>query len=357
MKTPLLSALATAVTLAAVACSPAMIQPESVTVTDSPASAASVEKLTWSAPLATSQPPDAYVASNMLVTNHVRMALPEGWRFKRRREEDPKGVSLWIHDTGGNAVSGAYSFNHFDFAISPLRATGVYADKLMGGYKEKEARRTEIDHSEAHVVKGVSRETGQQRISTLIFQGSSSIRAINDITLLADPSYLAQNPGLPHAIANSFKLMPGQMAERRIKGSFSFRCHDGTMDWLDDSTLKWQTAGFSVIGKAGDAAVVIDIGQVSTARFQDFFKLERFQPGEIATELHFAGRVFPARAVIGLPNEKKNVKVAFLFKHEGKDYLLGIFRKLQGDEDVDAANLHKDKGIRRVLDESFYYNG
>lgn len=361
MKTPIVPALAAAVALATAACSPAMIQPDSVTVSDSPAGspapATSADELTWTTPLAASEPQDAYVASNMLVTHHVRMALPEGWHFKRRQEGDPKGVSLWLHDSGGNAVLGAYSFNYFDFPISPIRATSVYAEKVMDAFKGKEAHRTEIDHREAHVVTGVNRQTGQQRISTLIFQGGRSIRAINEITLLVDPGYLAQNPGIPRAISSSFKLMPGQMAERRIKGSFSFRCLDGTMDWLDDSTRLWQTAGFSVIGKAGDAAVIIEIAQVSTTRFQDFFKLEHFRAGEIQTELHFAGKAYPARAIITLPNEQGTIKVAYLFKHEGKDYLLGIFRKVKGDEQADAAKLHEEKGLRRVLDESFYFDG
>lgn len=52
-------------------------------------------------------------------------------------------VKLWIRDTGGNAVTGAYMFNHFDFPISPARATEVYADKGMDGHNQKEARKTE----------------------------------------------------------------------------------------------------------------------------------------------------------------------------------------------------------------------
>ena len=362
MKTPIVSVLAAAITLATVGCSASLTQPGSVTVADSPAAAfvssPPAESLTWREPLsATEDRANGYLTSNLLVTRHVRMALPEGWRFQRRSEDDPKDVALWIHDTGGNAVSGAYLHTHFDFAISPARATGVYADKVLSRYKNKEARRTEIDGSEAHVLQAMSGETGKKRVSTLIYEGSRSIRNIDDITLLFDPAYLAQNPGVPTAIASSFKIMPGKMAERRIKGSFSFRCQDGTLEWLDDSSKKWQAAGFSIIGKAGDNGVIVGVSRVSTTRFQDFFKTEMFQPGEIQTELHFAGKVFPARALVGAWKEDRATKVAYMFQHEGKDYLVEVFLKLHGDGELEGKNLLNDKDVRRILDTSFYFDG
>jgi len=80
------SAFGMAVALAMTACTPA---------------------LTWREPLAMSEyPSDGYVDSNMVVVAQVRMALPEGWRFHRRKKEDPKSIRFWIQDPGGNAVKG-----------------------------------------------------------------------------------------------------------------------------------------------------------------------------------------------------------------------------------------------------------
>jgi hypothetical protein len=144
------------------------------------------------------------------------------------------------------------------------------------------------------------------------------------------------------------------MSERRIKGSFSFKSDDGSLEWLDDSTRKWQTNGFSVIGKVGGESVILEVSQVSTTRFQDFFKLERFQAAEIATELHLAGKTFAARAIVSEGREGKNAQAVFMFKHQGKDYMLDIFRVLSEHDAADARSLHNDKAIRHALDTSFY---
>ena len=328
------SLLVSAVALATAACSPA---------------------LTWREPISmTEHSPDAYVGSNMLVSRQVRMALPEGWHFKRRKKGEPEGVRLWIHDTGGNAVMGAYAFKHFDFPIAPSRATEVYAGIAMNGFEQKEAHRTEIDGNETHVILGAKEDTGKQRLSALIYEGQN---AISDITLSVDPGYFAKNPHLPYAIFNSYKVMPRQVSERRIKGSFSFRCDDGSLEWFDDHAGKWESGGFAVAGKLGGELVIISIRQVSTARFQDFFKMERFQSQETAAELHFAGKTYPARVIVRDSRADKHVHAAYLFQHAGKDYLLDVFRAFTEYRPTDARSLHDEPEIRRALEARFYFDG
>jgi hypothetical protein len=311
--------------------------------------------LTWREPLVMSEyPSDGYVDSNMVVVAQMRMALPEGWRFHRRKKEDPKTIRLWIQDTGGKAVTGAYLFSHFEFALSPTRTTEVYAKSAMKNFDQKEVHRTEIDGDEAYVVSGVKDEHNLQRLSALIYEGKSSI---SEITLLIDSGFSAKNPRLPYEIFNSYKLMPRQMSERRMKGSFSFKCNDGSMEWLDDSDGKWESHGFSVTGKLGADDYIIGIRQVSTTRFQDFLKMERFQKEEYNTEIHLAGAAYPARAIVRDSRDDKHVHAAYFFKHNGKDYLLSVFRAFPVYRETDANNVHREPEVVRVLDTNFYFDG
>ena len=237
MKPRILCALAAAAALATAACEPAF---------------------TWREPVSmASYSPDAYLASNMLITHQRRMALPEGWTFKHRRPEDAEGIFFWIRDTGGNAVMGAYSYKHFEAELFPPKATEIFVGVAMKDLTEREGRKTEIDGTEAHVVTGVKQDRDAKRITALIYDSFAGKSDLSEITIIGDRSYLGQNQALPFNIFSTYKIMPRQLAERRLKGSFSFKCDDGAAEWMDDITGKWQKKGFNVYSQLGKDGLMI----------------------------------------------------------------------------------------------------
>jgi hypothetical protein len=295
---------------------------------------------------------DAYAESNLLVVNQVRMALPEGWRFKATKKEDAEDILFFIKDTGSNTVSGALRYNRFDYPVSVSRAAPIYAEKAMDGFSNKEIAKTEIDGRESYVIQG-SWKDEKQRASALIQQGA---QGISDITLIADPGYFTRDPSTAYTIFNSYKYMPRDISERRIKGTFSFKCDDGKMDWFNDTDGTWDVKGFVVGGDLAGEFVVLGIAEVKTSRFSDFFKLETLSVKEFEAEVHIAGKSFPARAVADESQEEKNVWASYLFKHGGKDYRMQVYRTTKLSKAADIRKLHEEPAIRRALDTYFYFN-
>jgi hypothetical protein len=293
---------------------------------------------------------DAYVESNLLVVRQVRMALPEGWRFKRRDKEDPKEVLFFIKDTGSNTVTGALRYNSFDYPVAVSRAAPIYAEKAMDGFSDKANAKTEIDGRESYVIQG-SWKDEKQRASALIQQGQYGI---SDITLIADPGYFTRDPSTAYTIFNSYKFMPRGISERRIKGMFSFKCDDGNMEWFNDIDGVWDVKGFAVGGNLAGEFVVLDLTEVKTPRFSDFFKLENLSVKEFETEVHIAGKNFPARAVAD--EEQKHVWAGYVFKYGGKDYRLEVYRTTKQSKAADVRKLLEEPEIRRALDTYFYFN-
>ncbi|KYF47928.1 hypothetical protein BE08_27590 [Sorangium cellulosum] len=282
------------------------------------------------------------------------MALPEGWRFELRKKADPEKLLFWIKDAGGNAVVGAYSFYRFDFSIDPSRATEVTARSMQDRHGPVEARRTEIDGKEAHIVLSGMGDDRRRWIMANIYEGSS---AFSSVKLSVDGDYLRRNPRVPYAIFNSIKTVPGQLSERRVKGSFSFKCDDGSARWLSDSSAAWGQKGFRVTVGEGDDGFMAGISQVSTLRFEDIFNMKYFRRGEQATEIQIAGKVYPARALLPAMRVGELAIMAFMFKHDGKDYMLTLGQTLREGGEADIENLHKNDDVLRVLNTNFYFDG
>jgi hypothetical protein len=298
-------------------------------------------------------PADSYAASNMVIVGQVRMALPNGWRFKGTKKGDPEDIRFFIRDTGSNTLTGALRHTHFDFPVAAARVAEVYAQKAMSKFTDKEIRKAEIDGRESYVVQGTW-GSEKQRASALIQQGT---QGISDITLLADPGYFTRDPQIAYTIFNSYKFMPMRMSERRIKGAFGFRCHDGSLSWFDDADAPWESKGYYVSGRLGGEFVVLGITQVSTTRFPDFFKMDKFGIPEFSTDIHFAGQSYAARAIGNVSEERKSVRVIYLFKHAGTDYRMEVYRARLPLPAEDAKRIHEDPEIRRALDEYFYFDG
>jgi hypothetical protein len=297
--------------------------------------------------------PDAYTASNLLVARQVRMALPEGWRFKAAspEEKEMKDVRFFIKDTGSNTVTGALRYTGFDHPVPVSRLAPLYAEKAMSEFSNKEIAKTEIDGEESYVVQGTWTDQ-KQRASALIQQGP---KGISDITLIADPGYFTRDPSTAYTIFNSYQFMPRGISERRIKGAFSFKCDNGSMEWFNDTDGTWDTNGFVVSGRLAGEFVVLGITEVKTSRFSDFFKLERLSIKEFETEVHIAGMSFPARGIGNESSEKKLVSMHYLFKHGGKSYRMHVYRTTELSTVVEAQKLHEEPEIRRALDAYFYF--
>jgi hypothetical protein len=296
--------------------------------------------------------PDSYAASNLLITNQVRMALPEGWRFKRREKDDAKNVRFYIKDTGSNTVTGVYRYDSVDFPIAVSKVAHGFADKGMDEFSDKTIAKTEIDGREAYVVHGTWKDD-KQRASVLIQQGT---QGVSEITLLADPGYFTRDPSTAYTIFNSYQFMPPALSERRIKGMYSFKCDDGSMSWFDDTDHPWESSGFVVSGTFNDEFVVLGITEVKTSRLSDFFKVDQMSVKEFETEVHIAGKSFPARAVGNHSEEKKTVSMHYIFNRDGKDYRMHVYRTTEQSKVADARSLHEEPMIRRALDTYFYFD-
>jgi hypothetical protein len=335
MKTRFLSAVSVAALLATAGCAPAVRWSEPLTVADHSA--------------------DSYVDSNMLVIAQRRMALPEGWSFQRRKEADAKPIMFWIRDTGSRGVTGVYSFEHVGFPIGGPRATERLAQLKMKGFGDVVAQRAEIDNSEAYVVEGVEDQKGWRRISEWIFGHPASGTDLSDITFIGDKAYVDQNQRALYGILSTFKIVPRGLSERKLKGSFSFKCDDGTFSWVDDDTHRWREKGFVVSGRTDDGDVTVSIARVTTTRFADHLKMERFDSKELETELHLARSSFPARAIHGYDPDKKVASTVLMFNRAGRDYMLQLYRGFKTPPDTVDPAVHDAPAVRAALDSKFYF--
>jgi proteasome lid subunit RPN8/RPN11 len=336
MKTRFLSAVSLTVSLATAACAPAVRWSEPAT----PASSSA----------------DSYVDSNMLTLAQRRMAVPEGWSFRRKKDSDAKQIMFWIHDTGGNSVTGAYAFEHIGFSIGGPRATERLAQFKMKNFSDIVAQRTEIDNTEAYIVQGANEPKSLRKITGWVFGHPNTGTDLSDISFIGDRAYVDQNQRVLYTILNTFKVMPRGLSERKLKGSFSFRCDDGAFGWVDDVAGRWQQKGFAVAGPVDDnGGLVVSIRQVMTTRFADFIKMDLFNPREFETVLHFAGNSFPARAIHRNDPDKKIASTVLLFKHEGKDYMLELFRSFKTHPETIDPAMHDAPATRAALDSKFYF--
>ncbi len=173
-------------------------------------------------------PADAYAQSNMVVVRQVRMALPEGWRFTTKNDNDPKEILFRIKDTGSDTVMGALRYNSFDFPVAVSRAAPLYADKTMGEFSDREIAKTEIDGRESYVIQGTWKDE-KQRASALIQQGQ---RGISEITLAADMGYFAREPNVAYTIFNSYQYIAGMNFPARAVGKESVEKKHSKIDFI-----------------------------------------------------------------------------------------------------------------------------
>jgi len=309
----------------------------------------------WSNPVTlTEYSADSYANSNMLIVANTRMALPEGWFFRARRKSDPKQILFWIHNAGGKVI-GAYRVEHVDFSLSGPRVAERFAKTVMKDFGDITVQRTDVDNSEAYIVNGV-KDGRLQRVTGLILDNNvRNGTVLSEITFVDDKAYVDQNLRAFYTILNTLKTTPHSLSERKLKGSFSFKSDDGSFQWISDEHGRWQQKGFTVVGPVGNGALFISIQQVATARFADFYKMELFDPKEIQTELHFAGNSYPARAIHRAVSKEEKASTVFLFKHEGKDYMLKLYRSKTPPDTLDPA-IHEIPEVRAVLETKFYFD-
>lgn len=300
---------------------------------------------------------DKNVEANMVAVSHIRMALPEGWTFKRSStKKDDEPILFEIQDDNKGKVVGSFRYHHFDYAVSLPRLAQGYGKLAMTGLIDKEAFATSVDNHDAYLLRGKKEDTGLERMSLLVLDGPEDV---HDISLASvESNYFTSNPQVANTIFNSYKIVPWDLSERRIKGSFSFRCDDGSMRWIDDEKTLFLSKGFSVGGPLGRDYLMVAISQVSTKRFERFLNLARFNIPEFETEVRFAGTTYKARAVAHDGREKgKGAWSYFIFDHAGQTYALDIFRKFEENREMDIKTMHTDEAITRVLDTYFYFNG
>lgn len=300
---------------------------------------------------------DKNVEANMVAVSHIRMALPEGWTFKRNlTKKDDESVLFGIQDDSTGKVMGSFRYHHFDYAVSLPRLAQGYGKLAMTGFIDKEAFATSVDNHDAYLLRGKKEDTGLERMSLLVLDGPEDV---HDISLASvESNYFTSNPQVANTIFNSYKIVSWDLSERRLKGSFSFRCDDGSMHWGNDKNDQIHSKGFSVGGPLGRDYLIVGISQVSTKRFERFLNLARVNIPEFETEVRFAGTTYKARAVARDGREKDKLATSyFIFDHAGQTYALDIYRKFEENREMDIKTMHTDEAITRVLDTYFYFNG
>jgi len=322
------------------------------------ATLACAPRLQWGQPVSMADyPTDGYLQTNMLTVQRRRFALPEGWHFQRRRDTDAERIKLWIHDTGGNKVTGAYGWEYVKVPISGPIAAERYADLTMKEFTQKSVQRTEIDGTESYLYQGVNEDHRWKRLSAVLFDTSGGEgTSLSDVTFLGDLATFDQDARTLYAILGTFKIMPRDLSERKIKGTFSFKCDDGALVWVDDESNKLIKKGFKVFGKVPNGSVILVVGQISTTRFADFLNMKLFSDEETSMTLRFAGGTYEARALHGDHPTKKNASTVYLFKHEGQDYMLEIFRGFDTSPGPVSAPMHEAPEILALLDRKFYFH-
>jgi hypothetical protein len=299
---------------------------------------------------------NSYVDSNMLTFAQRRMALPEGWSFQGRKPSDAKPIMFWIRDTGGQDVSGVYSFESIGVPLYGATAVERFAQFRFKDFSDVVAQKTEIDHTEAYVVQGSLASRRWRKIHALMFDHPPVGTAVSEIDFLGDEAYVDQNRRVLYAILNTFKIVPRGLSERKIKGAFSFKCDDDTFSWLSDSPGRWQKNGFSVAGRVEDnGLLMLSVRQVMTTRFADFIKMEIFDPHEFQTVLHLAGGSFPARAIHRNNPDQKVASTVLLFQREGKDYMVEVIRAFKTHPDTVDPAMQDAPSTRAALDSKFYF--
>jgi hypothetical protein len=330
----LFAAIPLVASLATVACAPRVKWINPVTLTDYPAG--------------------TYTNSNMLIVGNTRMALPEGWFFRRRDESDPKQVKFWIHNAGGKVI-GAYRFEHVDFSISGPRVAERLVEIVMKDFSDIKIQRTNVDNAETYIINGL-KNGGMQRITGLILDNNvRNGTALSEITFVEEKAYFDQDPRVFYTVLNTFKTTPYSLSERRLKGSFSFKSDDGSFEWITDERGRGQQKGFTVAGPMGNGVLFITIQQVATAHFSDLYKMERFDPKEIETVLHFAGSSYSARAIHRVVSKEEKASTVFWFKHKNNNYMLSLYRSKTPAGTLDPA-IHEIPEVRTVLETKFYFD-
>lgn len=299
-------------------------------------------------------PAQNYIVANMVVTDHVRMAAPEGWHFHSKKKEDAKDILFWIKDKGNNSTRGVVRMSTLDFEFDLQRLAPKYAEISMNNFVDKEVHETELDGYPTQIVTGKHNNGSVDRISALV---STKSKTIVEITFASTSNSLLANPSVPYSILNSYKLMPGNLSMRYIRDSISFRCDDGSWIWLNDRADSFVDNGYAVAGVVDESLVIIDVARVSTSQFRDLFKMKVFDVPEYETEVHLAGQTFAARAIGRGPDEKNRTSAQFLFKHMGKDYSLGVSWVPKRDLPANPKTLHEIPAIRTALDNYFTFAG
>lgn len=297
---------------------------------------------------------EGYTATNMVVSDHIRMAAPEGWHFHSKKKEDPAEVRFWIRDKGSNSTHGVVRMNKLDFNPDLKMLAPRYAELAMAKFSEKEARETELDGYPAQIVTGKHEDGSVSRISALVSTNSTNLV---EITLASSSNQFLADPSLPYSIINSYKLMPSSLSLRHIQGSFSFRCHDARFWWVTDVAETFMKGGFLVAGPVDDSIVFFDVAQVSTTEFKDLYKMSLFDVPEYSTEVHLAGSTYSARGIGYHAKEKNWTSAKFMFKHQDKNYVLGVAWKSKQYRYMDPKTLHELPVVREALDKYFFFAG
>jgi len=336
MKTRFLSAVSLAALLSTAACAPTV---------------------RWSQPMTMADDSDKdYVGANMLVFAQRRMALPEGWSFQYRKPTDAKPILLWMRESGADNVTGAYAYESVKASVGGALAVERLVELKMKSFSDIVAERTEIDHSEAYIVRGKNDARRWGRIDGWVFGHPGEGTELSQITFLGDKTYVEQHQRVLYTILNTFKVMPRGLSERKLKGSFSFKSDDNTFSWLTDIKGRWQEKGFVVGGPAdGNGRLLLSVRQVTTTRFADFINMAVFDPKEFETELHLAGSRFPARAIHRNNADRKSASTVLLFNREGRNYLVEVMRTYDTHPDTIDPAMHDAPLTRAALDSRFYF--
>lgn len=265
-------------------------------------------------------------AGNVLVTDLIEMALPEGWYFLLPEDEDETGVSLYTLARMDGLASGwvgrvpSGKGADYDWTVK------AWVDSLREFNKAVESKVVSLSGKMVTIASSRTPDGLEQRDA--IFSESNGYYIVS---LIMDAGYFAGNPGSADTVFRSLRAVSPGKSMRHIPGLPTFACVDGSFAWYSDLDSAPGYVAFN-----NGAGVVIAISMA--VAFSDSIE----EHAATITENPFTLDFFNARIPIGSEwvdargsgfISEDSYYLVYHFRRNGQNFLLNVVTS------ADAKNL------------------
>lgn len=281
-------------------------------------------------------------AGNVLVTDTVEIALPEGWYLALPEEEDEAQISLYDMFRIDNMASGwigrvpLQSAGDFDWTVETWIASVREFNTSVS------VAPASISGRRAKVCSSVTADGSEQR-DALIMEGDS----IYIVSVVMSPAYFAGNHSVPDMMFRGVRAVSSGRSYRRIPGLPAFSCSDGGFSWYSDLDTAPGWVAFnnntgSVIAVSMAASFTQSIEEHAASVTENPFTLGFFD-----ARVPIGSEWFDARAS-GFVSDNSYYLV-YHFKRGGQAYLLNLVTAPVDFDKVDFKTIHAAPATREYL--------